>query len=127
MRATSKKVQTTRGTQVDAVRGLMCTQLLHTRNHVIPGESEESFGIEGGRSPIKGNLLKFLRTLVEYVRAYFNVFEWVGDVPKESWVEASSCLCERVFSHVTATVYGQSMERMCETLWVRCNGEATKD
>ena len=45
----------------------------------------------------------------------------------ESWVEASSRSCERVFSYVTATDFGQSTERMCETLWVRCNGEAPED
>ena len=45
----------------------------------------------------------------------------------EDWVEASSCSCERVFSYVTATDFGQSTERMCETLWVRCNGEAPED
>ena len=43
------------------------------------------------------------------------------------WVEASSCSCERVFSYVMATGFGQSAERMCETSWVRCNGEAPED
>ena len=28
---------------------------------------------------------------------------------------------------MTATDVGQSTERMCETLWVRCNGEAPED
>ena len=51
-------------------------------------------------------------------------FEWVGGVPVESWVEASSCLCERVFIYMTAIDYGQSTEHICETLWVKCNGEA---
>ena len=32
-----------------------------------------------------------------------------------------------MFSYVTATNFGQSTERMCETLWVRCNGEAPED
>ena len=45
----------------------------------------------------------------------------------ESWVEASLCLSERVSSYVTATDYGKSMQRMLETLWVRCNGEAPED
>ena len=45
----------------------------------------------------------------------------------EDWVEASSCLCERVFSCVTATDFGHSTECMCETLWVRCNGKARED
>ena len=45
----------------------------------------------------------------------------------ESWVEASSCSCERVFSYVTATDFGQSTECMSKTLWVRCNGEAPED
>ena len=35
----------------------------------------------------------------------------------EDWVEASSCSCERVFSYVMATDFGQSTERMCEMLW----------
>ena len=38
--ATSKKIQATKGAQVDAVRGLMnvmCTRLMHTMRHVIPG------------------------------------------------------------------------------------------
>ena len=45
--APSKKVQTRRGAQVDAIRGLMkvmCTQLWHTRHHVIP----RGFGGGGG-------------------------------------------------------------------------------
>ena len=42
-------------------------------------------------------------------------------------VEASWCSCERLFSYVTATGHGHSMERMCETLWVKYNGEAPKD
>ena len=45
----------------------------------------------------------------------------------EDWVEASSCSCERVFSYMTATHFGQSTERICETLLVRFNGEAPED
>ena len=63
--------------QVDAVRVLMnvmCTQLLHTRHHIIPGEWKESFGVELERSSITGSRFKFLRTLVEYVQAHFNEF-----------------------------------------------------
>ena len=58
--------------------------------------------------------MKFLRSLIE-------------DVQTQDWVEASSCSCERVFKYVTATNFGQTTERMCETLWVRCNGEAPED
>ena len=46
--ATSKKVQTIRGARVAAVQGLMnvmCTQLLHTMRHVIPGGWEETLGV----------------------------------------------------------------------------------
>ena len=32
-----------------------------------------------------------------------------------------------MFSYLTATDFGQTTERMCETLWVRCNGEAPED
>ena len=45
----------------------------------------------------------------------------------EDWVEASSCSCERVFHYMTATDFGETTEPMCETLWVRSNGEAPKD
>ena len=37
-------------------------------------------------------------------------------VALESWVEASSCSCERVFSYVPATDFGQSTERMWDTV-----------
>ena len=53
--ATSKKIQATKGAQVDAVRGmmnLMCTQLVHTMRHVIPRGWEEGLGVEVGSSPI---------------------------------------------------------------------------
>ena len=57
----------------------------------------------------------------------FKRTEWDGSATVEDWVEASSCSCERVFSYVTATDFGQTTERMCETLWVRCNGKAPED
>ena len=69
----------------------------------------------------------FLCTLIEDVQKSLNECLCVGGVQVERWVEASSSFCERVFSYVTATDFGQSTERMCETLWVRCNGEAPKD
>ena len=106
---------------------VMCTQLLHTIRHVIPRGWEESFGVEVGSSPIKASQIMFLRTLIEHVQKHFNESQWVGGVQVESWVAASSFSCERVFSYVTATKFGQSMERMCETLWLRCNGEALED
>ena len=56
--ATSKKVQATRGTKVATVQGLMnamCTQLLHTKCHVVPLGWEEPLGVEVGSSPIKGS------------------------------------------------------------------------
>ena len=87
---------------------------------------EEGFGVEVGSSPIQGSRIKFLCTVIEDVQKRFNESEWGGGVA-ESWVEASSCSCERVFSYVTATDFGHSTERMCETLWVRCNGEAPED
>ena len=128
--ATSKKVQATKGARVAAVQGLMdvmCTQLLYTMLHVIPGGWEESLGVDVGSSLIKGSRLKFLRSLIEDVQTRFNGTEWDGSATVEDWVEASSCSCERVFSYVMATDFGQSTERMCETLWVRCNGEAPED
>mmetsp|Transcript_99400 Transcript_99400/g.167556 ORF Transcript_99400/g.167556 Transcript_99400/m.167556 type:complete len:375 (+) Transcript_99400:1-1125(+) len=128
--ATSKKVQATKGARVAAVQGLMnvmCTQLLHTMRHVIPGGWEESLGVDVGSSVIKGSRMKFLRSLIEDVQARFKRAEWDGSANLEDWVEASSCSCERVFSYVTATDFGQTTERMCETLWVRCNGEAPED
>ena len=106
---------------------VMCTQLMHTMRHVIPGGWEEGFGVEVGSNPIQGSRIKFLHTLIEDVQKCFNESKWGGGVALESWVEASSCSCERVFSYVTATDFGQSTERMCETLWVRCNGEAPED
>ena len=128
--ATSKKVQATKGAWVAAVQGLMnvmCTQLLYTMRHVIPGGWEESLGVDVGSSIIKGSRMKFLRSLIEDVQTRFKPAEWDGSANLEDWVEASSCSCERVFSYVTATDFGQTTERMCETLWVRCNGEAPED
>ena len=55
--ATNKKVLTTRGAQVDAVRGLinvLYTQLVHTRHHIIPRGCKESFSVEVEGCPIKG-------------------------------------------------------------------------
>ena len=106
---------------------VMCSGLMHTMRHVIPRGCEEGLGIEVGSSPIHGSRIKFLCTLIQDVQQRFHESEWVGGVAVESWVGASSCSCERVFSYVTATDFGQSTERMCETLWVRCNGEAPED
>ena len=53
--AMSKKIQATKGAQVDAVRGLMnvmCTQLMHTMRHVIPRGWEE--GCRVGEQPHLG-------------------------------------------------------------------------
>ena len=119
-----------RGARVAAVQGLMnvmCTQLLHTMRHVILGGWEESLGIDVGSSLIKGSRMKFLRSLIDDVQTRFNGTQWDSSATMEDWVEASSCSCERVFSYVTATDFGQSTERMCETLWVMCNGEAPED
>ena len=88
---------------------------------------EESLGVEVGSSLIKGGRMKFLHTLIKDVQTSFHGSQWVGSAMVEDWVEASSCSCERVVSYVTATDFGQSTECMCETMWVRCNGEAPED
>ena len=123
--ATSKKVQATKGARVAAVQGLM--NVMYTMQHVIPGGWEESLGVDVGSSIIKGSRMKFLRSLIEDVQTRFKRAEWDGSANLEDWIEASSCSCERLFSYVTATDFGQTTERMCETLWVRCNGEAPED
>ena len=92
----------------------MCTQLMHTMRHVILGGSEEGLGVEVGSNPIRGSRTKFLCTLIEDVRKRFNESKWGVGVAVESWVAASSCSCERVFSYVNATDFGQSKEHMCE-------------
>ena len=84
-------------------------------------------GVDIGGSLIKGTRMKFLRSLIEDVQTRFNGTQWDGSATRGDWVEASSCSCERVFSYVTAADFGQSTERMCEALWVRCNGEAPED
>ena len=71
--------------------------------------------------------MKFLRSLIQDVQTRFRGTEWDGSAKLEDWVEARLCSCQRVFSYVTATDFGQSTQRMCETLWVTCNGEAPKD
>ena len=106
---------------------MICTQLLHTMRHVIPGGWEESLGVDVGSSLINGSWMKFLRSLIEDVQTRFKGTESDGSATMEDWVEASSRSCERVFSYVMATGFGQSTEHMCETLWVRCNGEAPED
>ena len=84
-------------------------------------------GVDVGSSLIKGSRMKFLRSLIEDVQTRFKGTEWDGGAQVEDWVEASSCSCDRVFSYVRATDFGQTTERMSETLWVRCNGEAPED
>ena len=91
------------------------------------GAKSETLGVEVGSSLIKGSRVKFLRALIEDVQTRFTGSQCVGSAMVEDWVEASSCSCERVFSCVAATDFGQSTERMCETLWARCNGEAPQD
>ena len=120
----------TKGARVAAVQGLMdvmCTQLFHTMHHVILGGWEELLGVEVESSLIKVSLMNFLCTLSEDVQTRFNGTEWHGTATVKDWVEASSCSCERLFSYVTATDFGHNTGRMCETLWVRCIGEAPKD
>ena len=78
-------------------------------------------------SPVRGSRLHFLRALVADLEKRFSEGEWVQAEGVEEWVEASSCSCERVFSYVTACDRGQTTERMCETLWVRCNGVEVED
>ena len=93
--ATSKKIQGTRGARVAAVQGLMnvmCTQLLHTMRHVIPGGWEESLGVEVGSSPIKGSRMKCLRRPIGDVQTRFNGTQWGGSATVEDWVEASSSM-----------------------------------
>ena len=91
------------------------------------GGWEESLRVDVGSSLIKGSRMKFLRSLMEDVQTRFNGTQWDGSATVEDWVEASSCSCERVFSYVTATDFGENTERICEMLWVRCNGEAPED
>ena len=91
---------------------VMCTQLLHTMRHVIPGGWEESLGVDVGSSLIKGSPMKFLRSLIEDVQTRFKGNGWDGRAIVEDWIEASSCSCERVFTYVTATDLGQRKERM---------------
>ena len=71
--------------------------------------------------------MKFLCSFIEDVQTCFNGTQWDGSATVEVWVEASSCSCERVFSYMTAAGFGQSTDRMCEKLLVRCNGEAPED
>ena len=85
---------------------VMCTHLLHTMRHIIPGRLEESLGVEVGSSAIKGSRMKFLRTLIEDVQTRCHVSQWVDSATVEDLVEASSCSCERVFSYVTGTDFG---------------------
>ena len=113
------------GARVAAVHGLMnvmCAQLLHTMHHLIGWEA--AFDLKVGSSLIMGSQMKFLSARIEDVQTRFNGSECVGSAMMKHWVEASSCLCERVVGYVTVTDFVQSTGRMCETLWVRCNGEA---
>ena len=103
------------------------TAVAHHASCHSGGGWEESWGVDVGSSVIKGSRMKFLRRLIEDVQTRFKRAEWDGSANLEDWVEASSRSCERVFSYVTATDFGQTTERMFETLWVRCNGEAPED
>ena len=77
-----------------------------------------------GSSSIKRSRIMSRRSLIEDLQKLFKESQWVGSAIVEDWVAASSCLCERVFSYVRATNFGQNTERMCEVPWVRCNGQA---
>ena len=126
----ARKKQASRGARVSAVQGLMnvvCMPLLHTTRHAIPRGWEESLGVKVGSSLIKGSRMKFLRALFQYAQTRFNGSQWVGSATVEDWVEASLCSCERVFGYMTAPDFAQSTERMCETLWIRCNREALEN
>ena len=48
---------------------VLCTQLSHTRHHVIAGGWEEMFGVDVESSAITGNQVKLLRTLFVDVQA----------------------------------------------------------
>ena len=112
---------------VQGLMNVMCTQPLHTTRHLISEGWEEWLGVDIGSGLIKGSRMKFLRSLIEDLQTRFKGTEWDASATVEDWVDASSCSCERVFSYVTATDFGQTTERKCETLWVRCNGVAPED
>ena len=40
---------------------------------------------------------------------------------------ASGCSCEHVFSCLVACDFGEATGRMCDGLWVRCNGQHVED
>ena len=52
---------------------------------------------------------------------------WVQQEGVPDWIEASSCSCERVFSFVTSHDHGQSTQRLCEVLWIQCNGPCVEE
>ena len=82
--------------------------------------------VDPSNSSIKGLRSTFLHALVLDLQARFKEGEWV-QAEVEDWVCATSASCERIFSMVTQCDFGQKTERMCEALWVRCNGEAVED
>ena len=120
----------TQGVRIDAVRGvvhLLCTQLGHMRHHCAKGGWEHGLALYPVSSPIRRSWIHCINLLIQDLQTHFAEGEWVDTEGLESWVEASSCSCEWVFSFVTASDCGQSMLQMCEMLWVRCNGVAVED
>lgn len=116
--------------RVNAVRGLinvLCTQLTYALTHVVEGGWEEHFGLDPAISPYRGSRIRFLQNLISDLQFRFSEGQWVDSNLTEDWIEASSCSCKRVFSFMSQSDFGQSTERMNESLWVRCNGDDVED
>ena len=123
--ATSKNARHKHGLKVDVVRGMvnaLCSQLMYMKRKPVDGGWEQHLGYDPVFSPIQGARAHFLTPLILDLQERFVGGVWVQQKGLPDWIEASSCSCERVFSFVTSHGHNQSMQRMCEVLWIRCNG-----
>jgi hypothetical protein len=71
-------------------------------------------------SPVKGSRTQFLHSLVTDLQSRFASGTWIDEKGLEPWLEVSSCSCERVFSFMTQSDYGQNVgARTALNLWGR--------
>ena len=123
----SKRVQTSSGANIDTLQGVvsvMCKQLCFFVENVLRGGREACSEVDVASNPIKGSRALVLQTLEDDIQLRFSRKSWGGEEAVSSRVEASSNACERVFSYITATDFGQLTQKMCEAPWIRCNGAA---
>ena len=76
---------------------------------------------------LRGSRACFLNALISDLQVWFAQGIRVNTDSLPDFAEASSCSCERVFSHMTQADAGQPTHFMSDNLLVWCTGEAPED